>query len=140
MLDNNNAALAIAAGSNQLYQLHNDGSIFRFTGTPCSGGSCPGWQMLDNKNAAIAITAAARGLLQLHNDGSIWRFGSTPCTGSSCPGWQQLDRNPNAIGILASDAGFFQRRIPLKAGFLTGAKSTTRSTDVCRSLLPKRSI
>jgi hypothetical protein len=40
----------------------------------------------------------------------------------------------------AAIARLGRRRISLKVGFLTGAESTTRSTDVCRSLLPKRSI
>jgi hypothetical protein len=48
MLDNNGATTAIAAGGNQLYQLHRDGRIWRSTGAPCQGESCPGWQMLDN--------------------------------------------------------------------------------------------
>ena len=28
--------------------MHIDGSIWRYTGTPCSGNNCPGWQLLDN--------------------------------------------------------------------------------------------
>ncbi len=31
-----------------LFQVHIDGSIWRYTGTPCSGNNCPGWQLLDN--------------------------------------------------------------------------------------------
>jgi hypothetical protein len=48
MLDDNGATVQIAADGNDLFQLHNSGRIWRFTGTPCSGNSCPGWQMLDD--------------------------------------------------------------------------------------------
>ena len=51
-LDNNPKTVAIAAAGTHhhqsLYQLQNDGWIWRYTGTPCSGDSCPGWQRLDN--------------------------------------------------------------------------------------------
>ena len=53
MLDDNTAAVMIAADSTNLYQLHNTGKIWRYTGTPCSGSSCPGWQMLDDNTAAV---------------------------------------------------------------------------------------
>jgi hypothetical protein len=55
MLENNVKTVAIAAGDNQLFQLHNDGWIWRYTGTPCSGDSCPGWQRLDNNSKARRI-------------------------------------------------------------------------------------
>jgi peptidyl-Asp metalloendopeptidase len=29
--------------------------IWRYTGTPCRDGSCPGWQLLDNNPKTIAI-------------------------------------------------------------------------------------
>jgi hypothetical protein len=57
-LDSNPATMAIAAGGNGVYQLHNDGSIWRSTGAGCDGGGCPGWQQLDSNAAAIAIAAA----------------------------------------------------------------------------------
>jgi hypothetical protein len=57
MLDNNPKAKAISGGD-QVYQLHQDGSIWRYTGTPCRGTKCPGWQELDTNPAASAISAA----------------------------------------------------------------------------------
>ena len=33
------------------------GSIWKYTGTPCSGNSCPGWQKLDNNAATVRIAA-----------------------------------------------------------------------------------
>jgi len=38
--------------------LHHDGTIWRYTGTPCSGASCPGWWQLDNNPATKAITGS----------------------------------------------------------------------------------
>lgn len=38
-----------------LYQLHKNGKIWRYTGPPCDGGFCPGWQMLDNNASTRAI-------------------------------------------------------------------------------------
>jgi hypothetical protein len=58
MLDNNGANIGVVAAGNNLYQLHNSGRIWRSTGVPCSGESCPGWQMLDNNGATIGIVAA----------------------------------------------------------------------------------
>jgi hypothetical protein len=85
-----------------LYQLHTDGTIWRYTGAPCSGNACLAWQMLDNNPAATAITAANRQLFQLHTDGTIWRYTGTPCTGASCPGWWQLNNNPATKAITGS--------------------------------------
>jgi hypothetical protein len=60
MIDSNPATAAIEAGVIQLYQLHHDGKIWRFTGTSCSGNSCPGWQMLDNNPNTKVIVADRR--------------------------------------------------------------------------------
>jgi hypothetical protein len=57
MLDNNPAAVAIASSGTYIYQQHNDGSIWHYTGPPCSGTSCPGWQRLGNHPSAKAIAA-----------------------------------------------------------------------------------
>lgn len=32
-------------------------SIWQYTGTPCSGDSCPGWQMLDNSVKTLKLTS-----------------------------------------------------------------------------------
>jgi len=57
MLDNNPQAAAVAAGD-PFYQLHHDGTIWRYTGTPCTGPSCPGWWQLDNNPATKAIAGS----------------------------------------------------------------------------------
>lgn len=85
------------------------GLIWRYTGTPCTGASCPGWQLLDNNPASQRITPAAGGnLYQLHNSGRIWRFTGTPCTDNSCPGWQLLDNNAATISITAVGNDLYQ--------------------------------
>ena len=42
------ASMASMAWGQELYQTHSDGTIWQYTGTPCKGGSCPGWIELDN--------------------------------------------------------------------------------------------
>jgi hypothetical protein len=86
--------------------------IWRYTGKPCSGDSCPGWQKLDNNPKTVAIVAAGghheQSLYQLHNDGWIWRFTGTPCSIDACPGWQRLDNNPKTIALAGSGNQVYQ--------------------------------
>jgi hypothetical protein len=49
-----------------LYQMHGDGSIWRYTGTPCKGNVCSGWQQLDGNNQTVQI-AATGGQLAARN-------------------------------------------------------------------------
>ena len=88
---------------NLLYQLHNNGELWKHTGPPCSGSSCPGWQRLDTNSATVAIAAAGDFLYQLHRDGSIWKYTGTPCTKEGiCSGWQMLDNNRATVAIAAA--------------------------------------
>jgi len=91
-----------------LYQLHDDGRIWRYTGTECDGEFCPGWERLDNNAQTAQIVAAGGQLLQRHKDGRIWRYLGTPCKGESCPGWRLLDNNPKARAIVAGGNQVFQ--------------------------------
>jgi len=84
--------IAIQIPSFAVYQLRFDGSIWEYTGTPCSGLSCPGWVQID-RNPISASISAYNALYQVHTDGSIWKFTGTRCTGSWCPGWQQLNND-----------------------------------------------
>ena len=97
-LDNNAATKAIAAAGNNLYQLHTNGKIWRYTGTPMTG-----WQMLDNNAATISIVAGGNNLYQLHNTGKIWRYTGVPMTG-----WQLLDNNAATKAIIAADNNLYQ--------------------------------
>jgi hypothetical protein len=83
------------------------GAVWRYTGTPCSGNSCTGWQRLDNNPRTITVTAGDS-LYQLHNDGAIWRHTGTPCNGNSCTGWQRLDNNSKSVAIAAAGNALYQ--------------------------------
>jgi alpha-tubulin suppressor-like RCC1 family protein len=121
-LDDNNRTVATAAAGGQLYQLHLDGSIWRYTGTPCSpvtvawndpqpkpAHPCPGWVKLDNNQRTVAIAAGGDKLFQLHNDGSIHQFTDEVCrTETICPGWFPLDMNRATVAIAANDFALFQ--------------------------------
>jgi hypothetical protein len=114
-LDNNPRTGMVAAGNqlfqlhtDPLYQLHNDGWIWRYTGTECDGETCPGWQRLDNNANTVQLAAAGKILYQRHRDGKIWRHTGTPCNGDACPGWQMLDNNGNTQSIAAGGAQLFQ--------------------------------
>ena len=69
-------------------------SIWVYTGTPCSGSSCPGWQLLDDNNESVRIAAGDNGLYQLHNTGKIWHYTGTPCSGGACPRVADAGRQP----------------------------------------------
>lgn len=81
-----------------LYQMHGDGTIWHYTGTPLTG-----WQMLDNNARAREIVACGDLLYQMHGDGTIWQYTGTPISG-----WQQLDNNPRARAIAASGRKLYQ--------------------------------
>jgi hypothetical protein len=89
------------AWGQDLYQTHTDGSIWQYTGIPCSGGSCTGWLELDNNPNLKMIAAGGGALFEMHNDGSIWWYIGPACSGGTCPGWVELDNNPDnaAIGV-----------------------------------------
>ena len=112
-LDNDPKTIAITATgtahSQILYQLHNDGSILRYTDTPCEDDSCTGWHRLDNDSKTIAIAADGNLLYQLQNDGWILRYTGDECEGDSCPGWQRkLGNNSKTIAITAGGGQLYQ--------------------------------
>ena len=88
----------LAALMNDLYQLHNDGSIWSYTGKPLTG-----WELLDNNPAAKMIACNSTGAYQLHIDGTIWLY-----TGPPLSGWQLLDNNPRTISITADGINLYQ--------------------------------
>ncbi|HEY9611633.1 zinc metalloprotease [Allocoleopsis sp.] len=108
VLDNERASIGTTRSDDNFYQLHSGGAIWKYTGTPCSGDSCPGWQKLDNNSATVAIAASGNNLYQLHSGGAIWKYTGTPCSGDSCPGWQKLDNNPATVAIAASGDNLYQ--------------------------------
>lgn len=117
-LDNNSIKQIIAAGGTNatsstpaipgLVQLHSDGNIWQYTGTPCNATSCPGWQHLDNNPATDQIAGISStdpsSIVQHHStDGSLWLYTGQPCSGSSCPGWTYIGGAPSAKIIIVSE-------------------------------------
>lgn len=101
MLDHNPATQTLATSQDRaLFQLHNDGKIWRYIGTPISG-----WELIDQNPATVQIVAASNALYQRHRDGKIWRYQGTPITG-----WELIDRNPETIRIVAAGTLYQRHR------------------------------
>jgi hypothetical protein len=99
-LDRASRTAGLAASHGVLFQLRDDGSIWRHVGAS--------WQRIDGYPNTIAIAAGGVGFYQLHRDGSVWQHTGAPCSGASCPGWRMLDANPGTVGIAANEANLFQ--------------------------------
>ena len=82
-----------------LYKRSDDGRIWRYTGKPCSGGLCSGWEPMDANQRTVSIVAAGRYLYKRHNDGAIYGTKCNP--DGSCPEWRWLDNNPDTVEIAA---------------------------------------
>ncbi|MFI8521049.1 matrixin family metalloprotease [Streptomyces sp. NPDC085481] len=99
-IDGNPATTQLAASRNRLYQRHNTGAVFEYTGTPMIG-----WRALDANPATIQIVADGGELFQLHQtSGAVFRYTGTPLVG-----WQQLDGNPATAQLTASGGILYQR-------------------------------
>lgn len=105
LLDNNAATASIAAGARELYQLHTNGRIFRYTGFPCKGELCLGWEVLDRNPATASIAAGGGELYQMHANGHIWRYTGSPCNDRGCHGWERIDDGTDTASIAVDDAG-----------------------------------
>jgi len=95
-------------------------TIWSYTGTPCSGTSCPGWQQLDDNPATVAIVGGGSKLYQLHNTGKIWLSNGVPCSGDSCLGWQMLDDNTAAVQLAADSSDLYELHNTGKIWHYTG--------------------
>jgi hypothetical protein len=113
-LDNNPRTIQIEAAGRRLYQRHEGGGIWRYTGTPMTG-----WQMLDNNPQTAVIVATPSELYQLHTTGRIFRF-----TGTAMTGWQILDDNPQTVAIAADNGALFQLHRSGKVWRYTGTPRT----------------
>ncbi|MET9375553.1 matrixin family metalloprotease [Streptomyces sp. NPDC002992] len=99
-IDGNPATIQLTASGNRLYQRHNTGAIFEYTGTPIIG-----WVALDVNPATTQIVADGGELYQLHQaSGAIFRYTGTPLVG-----WQKLDANPATAQLTASGGNLYQR-------------------------------
>ena len=111
--DNTQTAAGIWLGDTGLFQRHFDGSLWKFTGTPCSmyqddgyydWGSCPGWVQIDGNPNTISMATGKAAAYQMWQNGFIWQYTGTPCNPSGfCTGWEQVGNNQNGkignIGI-----------------------------------------
>ncbi|MFD0362821.1 hypothetical protein ACFQZZ_15360 [Nocardia sp. GCM10030253] len=73
----------------KLYQLHANGSIWEYTGTPLTG-----WKRIGNNPQTVQISADGPRLYQLHKTGSIWER-------TNQSGWKKIDGNPHTKQIAA---------------------------------------
>lgn len=133
-LDNNLRTVALVAGNDKLYQLHNDGLIWESTGAACNGASCPGWRKIDNNPRTVALAEGGNALYQLHNTGAVWKYTGTACSGDQCPGWQRLDNNPRTIAIAASGNKIYQLHIDGRIWISTGGACSGESCPGWRLL------
>jgi subtilase family serine protease len=83
-------------------------SIYRYTGTPCSGSSCTGWSMVDNNQTTVAIAASGSDFYQLHNNGEVYKLTGAACNGTSCSGWTKFDNNPATVAIAADGSNLYE--------------------------------
>lgn len=91
-----------------LLQVHDNGAIWRYTGTPCTAAACPGWELIDRNSRTQTIS----GYYQRHVDGKIWVWdGRTRCTADACPGWTLIDTNPRTKDIVAGGSALFQLHV-----------------------------
>ena len=98
LLDNNQASIVVVANGNDLYQLHNNGLIWKLNGPPMTG-----WELFDNNPATKKIAAAGGNLYQMHQNGLIWKLTGPPMTG-----WQLFDNNPASVDIVADGSDLYQ--------------------------------
>jgi hypothetical protein len=88
-----------------LYELHSTGSVWGYTGVPCNGKVCSGWEMLDDETTTIQIAAGNGTLYQRHTDGSVWQWTGAVCNGNACNRWTQI--GSNAANILAAGSNVY---------------------------------
>ena len=91
-----------------LVQVHANGSVWQYNGTPCKNGVCQGWTQIDNAHAGTQEFGFANGfggagsIFQLH-DGTIFRYTGQPCNYGVCPGWQPIGNAPFAKQAVAAE-------------------------------------
>ncbi len=113
-LDNNPATVEVVASGGNLYQRHDSGRIWVYTGPPLTG-----WQELDDNPATVQIVADGGNLYQRHDSGRIWQYTGTPHTG-----WLELDNNPATVDIVASGGNLYQRHDSGRIWVYTGTPLT----------------
>ena len=87
LIDNNPKTINNRLG---IFQLHNDGEIWQYTGQSCLFDKCSGWILIDKNRKTIDIQIENGKLYQKHDDGEIWQWLGEPCSSGSCSSWRLL--------------------------------------------------
>lgn len=98
MLDNNNRTKQIVVDGDNLYQIHDTGHIYQFTGTPMTG-----WRELDNNPLSYKLVAADGELYQIHSNHAIWKYTGTPYTA-----WELIDNQRLIVTVVATQGMVFK--------------------------------
>jgi hypothetical protein len=77
-----------------LYQIHDDGKIFRYSGSPF-------WEPLDQNPLTKSIAVGNRDIYQIHKNGDIYKYIGNP-------NWQPLDDNDASKAIVADGDRLYQ--------------------------------
>lgn len=107
-IDRNGRTTSVAATQDKIFQLHDNGLIWRWKGLPCADGGCPYWAMIDNNRHSVAIVGNDDTLFQLHNNGSVWRWKGDDCASSSCASWEKIGDHPQTTTIVAAGSQLFR--------------------------------
>lgn len=109
-LDNNPATIGVAANdkNGSVFELHKDGSIWQYTGTPLTG-----WRQIGDNAAAVSISGSptAGYVYEYDSTGTIWQYnGST---------WTRIDDNTLSAAITVGDDGSpYQIQKGIHRGFI----------------------
>jgi hypothetical protein len=95
LIDNNGSTLNVTAGGGNVYQMHESGHVWKYTGTPMV------WDLIDENLATRQIVADGGELFQLHENGAVWKYTGTPKV------WQLLS-DPGAIKIAAASGNVYK--------------------------------
>lgn len=104
---NISAPLNIPGGSGAtLYQLHTDGAVFAYTGSPCGTSGCNGWGQINGAGSGVSKMAADNGSLYiLLTNGAIFKYNGNPCDSTGCHGWTQLNGAGSSATQITAEAG-----------------------------------
>jgi hypothetical protein len=111
-IDGYSGSKGIVASGYNLYQIHKNGSVWKYTGTPFK------WQKIDGDPTTVEIVADGNNLYQRCTSGSIWKYNGTPFS------WQRLDNNAATKKIAASGGRLYQMHKDGKIWKYTGTPMT----------------
>ena len=122
-LDNNNESVRIDATGTNLYQLWNNGNVYKYDGTPCSS-TCPGWKRLFDDPNTWEIVAGGNHLYQYEDDGKLWEYVS----GTE---WRLLDDNTSITTMVTASGGLYELHSNGAIWAFTGSPCTSTAGTDC---------